>query len=110
MKGGLIAIGGNAGYLTGFIAQKGQMIICGDVGDAVGDSMYESLIYVGGKVSSVGTDARIAEVTEAEKKWLAETTERLKLKVKKGTSWEKIESMKTLYHFDKLQLKDRHVV
>ena len=110
MKGGLLAIGGNAGYLTGFIAQKGRIVVCGDAGDAVGDTMYESLIYVGGKVGSVGTDSHVTEVTAEEKKWLGETTERLKLKTRKGTSWKKIESLKTLYHFDKLKLKDRHVV
>ena len=110
MKGGLLAIGGNAGYLTGFIAQKGNIIVCGDVGDAVGDSMYESLIYVGGSVASVGTDARLAEVSPEEIAWLNETTDRLQLKTRKTTEWKKVESMKMLYNFDKLKLKDRRVI
>lgn len=110
IKGGLVVVGGNAGFMTGFIAQKGRIIVCGDADHACGDSMYESLIYVGGKVASVGTDARIVDVTDEEKKWLGETLERLKIKTRKGTSWKKVESMKTLYHFDKLKLKDRHVI
>ena len=110
MKGGLLAVGGNAGYLTGFIAQKGNIIVCGDVGDAVGDSMYETLIYVGGSVASVGTDARLVEVTPEETSWLNQTVDRLKLKTRKSTAWKKVESMKTLYNFDKLKLKDRRVI
>ena len=29
-------VGGNAGFLAGFMMQKGRIIVCGDVGDAVG--------------------------------------------------------------------------
>jgi formylmethanofuran dehydrogenase subunit C len=110
MKGGLLVIGGNAGFLTGFIAQKGRIVVCGDCDDGTGDSMYESLIYVGGNVHAVGTDAKIVDVTDEEKTWLGETLERLRVKSRNGKSWKKVESMKTLYHFDKLKLKDRHVV
>ncbi len=110
MKGGLLVIGGNAGFMTGFIAQKGRIVICGDADNAVGDSMYESLIYVGGNIASVGTDAKIVDVTGEEATWLGETLERLKIKARKGVSWKKVESMKTLYQFDKLKLKDRHVI
>lgn len=110
MKGGLLVIGGNAGFMTGFIAQLGRIIVCGDADEACGDSMYESLVYVGGKIASVGTDAKIAEVTAEEKKWLGETLDRLKIKTRNGTSWKKVESMKTLYQFDKLKLKDRRVI
>jgi len=110
MKGGLLVVGGHSGFMTGFIAQLGRIIVCGDCDDACGDSMYESLIYVGGKVASVGTDAKILDVTGEEKKWLGETLDRLKIKTRNGTSWKKVESMKTLYQFDKLKLKDRHVI
>ena len=110
MKGGLLVIGGNAGFMTGFIAQKGRIIICGDSDEATGDSMYESLVYVGGKIASVGTDARMTDVSEEEHTWLGETLERLKLKSRNGASWKKVESKKTLYQFDKLKLKDRHVI
>jgi formylmethanofuran dehydrogenase subunit C len=110
MKGGLVVIGGNAGFLTGFIAQVGRIVICGDADHGVGDSMYEALIYVGGNVASVGTDAKVVDVTAEEKNWLGATLERLKIKTRNGTSWKKVESMKTLYQFDKLNLKDRHVI
>ena len=110
MKGGLLVIGGNAGFMTGFIAQKGRIIVCGDSNEATGDSMYEALIYVGGKIAAVGTDAKIIDVTDEEKTWLGETLDRLQIKLRKAASWKKVESMKTLYQFDKLKLKDRHVI
>jgi glutamate synthase domain-containing protein 3 len=110
LKGGLVVIGGNAGFMTGFIAQLGRIIICGDADNAVGDSMYESLIYVGGKIASVGTDSKVVDMSQEETTWLGETLERLKIKSRNGKSWKKVESMKTLYQFDKLKLKDRHVI
>ena len=39
------------------MAQAGRIVICGDAGDALGDSLYEAVIYVRGKVSSLGADA-----------------------------------------------------
>ena len=32
------------------MAQAGMMLIGGDAGDALGDSLYEAVIYVGGKI------------------------------------------------------------
>ena len=49
MKGGLIIIGGNCGYMSGFMGQKGTLIVCGDAGAAFGDSMYETVCFVGGE-------------------------------------------------------------
>ena len=42
--------------------QKGRIIVCGDAGEAVGDSMYEGSIYVAGEVASLGADATVEEV------------------------------------------------
>jgi len=33
------------------------MIVCGDAGEALGDSLYEGRIYVRGRVESLGSDA-----------------------------------------------------
>ena len=41
MKGGTIIVGGNAGAFTGFMMQRGRIIICGDVGANLGDSLYD---------------------------------------------------------------------
>ena len=63
MKGGLVLIGGDCGYMSGFMGQKGKIIVCGDAGAAFGDSMYETVCYVGGAVNDLGNDAVIEELT-----------------------------------------------
>ena len=48
MKGGTLVVGGSVGYMSGFMMQRGTMIVCGDAADGIGDSMYEGTVYVGG--------------------------------------------------------------
>ena len=48
LKGGDIVVGGSVGSFSAFMAQAGRMVICGDAGDALGDSLYEAVLYVRG--------------------------------------------------------------
>ena len=32
------------------MAQAGRLVVCGDAGDGLGDSLYEAVIYVRGKI------------------------------------------------------------
>jgi glutamate synthase domain-containing protein 3 len=64
LKGGALAVGGDAGPLAGFMAQAGTILIGGDAGEALGDSLYEAVIYVAGSIASLGTDARVRDLTE----------------------------------------------
>lgn len=64
LKGGTIAIAGDSGNLAGFMAQAGTILIGGDAGEALGDSLYETAIYVAGRIASLGADARRADLTE----------------------------------------------
>src|SRR5262245_13453050 len=57
MKGIDIVVGGSVGDFSAFMAQAGRLVVCGDAGDALGDSLYEAVIYVRGKVKSLGADA-----------------------------------------------------
>lgn len=66
LKGGDIVIGGGVGDFSAFMAQAGRMVICGDAGHALGDSLYEAVIYVRGNVASLGADARFEPMTEAD--------------------------------------------
>ena len=50
--------------------QRGRMIILGDAGDNLGDSMYDGTIYVGGKIASLGVDCVETELTDLDKKYL----------------------------------------
>jgi len=38
------------------MGQAGSLVVCGDAGDALGDSLYEVHIYVKGSVKSLGAD------------------------------------------------------
>jgi methylamine---glutamate N-methyltransferase subunit B len=64
LKGATIAIAGDAGNLAGFMAQAGTVLIGGDAGEALGDSLYETVIYVAGRIKSLGADARRTDLTE----------------------------------------------
>ena len=59
LKGGDIVVGGSVGSFSAFMAQAGRMVICGNAGDALGDSLYEAVLYVRGDIKSLGADARI---------------------------------------------------
>jgi glutamate synthase domain-containing protein 3 len=58
MKGVDIVVGGSVGDYSAFMAQAGRLVVCGDAGDALGDSLYEAVIYVRGNVKSLGADAQ----------------------------------------------------
>ena len=38
------------------MAQRGCLVVCGDAGDALGDSIYEARLYVRGAVAGLGAD------------------------------------------------------
>jgi glutamate synthase domain-containing protein 3 len=42
--------------MSAFMAQSGNLVVCGDAGDALGDSIYEARLFVGGSVKSLGAD------------------------------------------------------
>lgn len=56
MKGSDIVVKGSVGHMSCFMGQSGRFVICGDAGDALGDSMYEVRIYCKGSVKSLGAD------------------------------------------------------
>jgi len=56
MKGSDIVVKGSVGHMSCFMGQSGRFVICGDAGDALGDSMYEVRIYCKGTVKSLGAD------------------------------------------------------
>ena len=56
MKGIDIVVGGSVGHMSAFMAQLGHLVVCGDAGEALGDSIYEAKLFVRGKVESLGAD------------------------------------------------------
>ncbi|WP_088890728.1 protein glxC [Leptolyngbya ohadii] len=64
LKGADIVVGGSVGSFSGFMAQAGRMVICGNAGDALGDSLYEAVIYVRGNIKSLGADAQLEPMND----------------------------------------------
>ena len=56
MKGIEIVVHGNIGHMSCFMAQSGNVVVLGDAGEALGDSLYEARIFVRGSVKSLGAD------------------------------------------------------
>jgi glutamate synthase domain-containing protein 3 len=56
MKGIDIVVKGSVGHLSAFMAQAGNLVVLGDAGEALGDSIYEAHIYVRGCVKALGAD------------------------------------------------------
>ena len=81
-----------------------SIIILGDVGINLGDSMYDGTIFIGGKIGSFGSDAVPADLTASDQDWLkrklkvAEIGE--KFDVSKMT---KIVAGKKLWNYDNLE-------
>ncbi len=79
-----------------------MILVGGDAGEALGDSLYEAVIYVGGTIKSLGSDARVEDLT-AERR-----CSRLRQLVGAGRASTtsspedvtKVASAKQLYNFD----------
>lgn len=99
MKGIDIVVGGSVGHMSGFMAQVGHMVICGDAGDALGDSIYEAILYVAGEVESLGADCIEKPMTAEHEKTLAELLARAGME-KDVKSFRRYGSARKLYNFD----------
>ena len=101
LKGGDIVVGGSVGSFSAFMAQAGHLVVCGDAGDALGDSLYEAVIYVGGEVKSLGADARFETMTDADLATLRRLLEAAGLAGRRDpAAFRKVASARTLYHWN----------
>jgi len=99
MKGIDIVVGGRVGDFSAFMAQAGTTVVCGDAGDALGDSLYEAVIYVRGKVRSLGADARYEPMTDADHAAVGELLDKAGLAHDPKT-FQRVASAKSLYHWN----------
>ena len=80
MKGVDIVVGGDVGHMSAFMSQAGRLVVCGDAAVGLGDSLYEAVIYVRGKLSGLGADAREEEMTDADRKSVGEMLKKAVIK------------------------------
>jgi len=99
MKGIDIVIGGSVGHMSAFMAQKGRLVVCGDAGRDLGDSIYEAVVYVRGSVDRLGADCVEKEMTDAHRESLAALLSAAEVDADAGT-FRRFGSARKLYHFD----------
>jgi methylamine---glutamate N-methyltransferase subunit B len=99
LKGGDIVVGGSVGSFSAFMAQAGRMVICGNAGDALGDSLYEAVLYVRGEIKSLGADAQIEPMTEADLTAVGELLAAAGLDYDPA-AFRRVASARTLYHWN----------
>lgn len=99
LKGADIVVGGNVGSFSAFMAQAGRIVICGDAGNALGDSLYEAVIYVRGNIKSLGADAQIEPMSEADYKIVGELLDKAGFSYNPN-QFKRVASAKQLYHWN----------
>ena len=98
MKGIDIVVQGSIGHFGAFMGQKGRLVVCGDAGAGLGDSLYEAVLYVCGKVDSLGADCIEKDMTDAHKQELATLLETAGVSVDPD-AFRRYGSARQLYHF-----------
>lgn len=99
MKGTDIVVGGSVGHMSGFMAQAGHLLVCGDAGGYLGDSIYETIIYVAGNVESLGADCIEKDMTDDHVETVRQLLERSGIDAD-PTSFHRYGSARKLYNFD----------
>ncbi|MBW4518625.1 MAG: protein glxC [Scytolyngbya sp. HA4215-MV1] len=99
LKGADIVVGGSVGSFSAFMAQAGRIVICGNAGDALGDSLYEAVIYIRGQIKSLGADAQIEPMMEADYQTVGELLAQAGLSYQ-PQDFKRVASARQLYHWN----------
>jgi glutamate synthase domain-containing protein 3 len=99
MKGIDIVVGGRVGDFSAFMAQAGTLVVCGDAGDALGDSLYEAVIYVRGTIKSLGADAREEPMSGADYERVSALLRRAGFTYD-AKEFKRVASARALYHWN----------
>jgi glutamate synthase domain-containing protein 3 len=99
LKGADIVVKGSVGHMTCFMAQAGRVVVCGDAGDALGDSLYETRIYVRGDVKSLGADCIEKELREEHLAELQQLLDAAECDAMKASEFRRYGSARELYNF-----------
>ena len=105
-KAGTIVIGKDVDYMSGFVMQRGLMVVCGDTGGAFADSIYEGKLFVLGSTDDLGNDAIITDSSEDDKLKLSDLLSKYKIGgIPENPEFKKIVSEKKLYNINKSDFK-----
>jgi glutamate synthase domain-containing protein 3 len=99
MKGLDIVVAGSVGDFSAFMAQAGVLVVGGDAGDALGDSIYEAVIYVRGRIKSLGADAHEEDMTSVDYERLGALLDSARHPYG-PREFRRVASMRTLYYWN----------
>ena len=99
MKGCDIVVGGSVGHFSAFMAQAGTLVVCGDAGPNLGDSLYEAILYVRGRIHSLGADAQEEPMQPADQERVSRLLAAAEIDCDAG-EFHRIASARTLYHWN----------
>jgi methylamine---glutamate N-methyltransferase subunit B len=88
-------VGGN----SMFMAQAGALVVCGDAGEALGDSLYEARIYVRGSVAGLGADCIEKEMRDEHLGQVRDLLERAEIDDVEPGQFRRYGSARQLYNF-----------
>ncbi len=98
MKGVDIVVGGSVGHMSAFMGQAGRLVVCGDAGQHFGDSIYETILYVRGRVDSLGSDCIEKPMTDEHLRALRALLEQAHINAD-PSAFRRYGSARQLYHF-----------
>ena len=90
---------GSVGHMSGFMAQAGHLVVCGDADDDLGDSIYEAAIYVRGDTGALGADCIEKELRPEHAATLEQLLERAGMAYD-VSAFRRVGSARKLYNFD----------
>jgi methylamine---glutamate N-methyltransferase subunit B len=99
LKGADIVVRGSVGHMSGFMAQKGAIVVCEDAGEALGDSLYETRLYVRRSVASLGADCVEKEMRAEHIEQVRDLLARAEIDDADPAEFRRFGSARTLYHF-----------
>jgi len=100
MKGIDIIVKGSVGHMSAFMAQAGNMVICGDAGEALGDSIYEAKLFVNGNVKSLGADCEEKKMNKKDIETLKSLLKKANIKNIEAKNFKMYGSARKLYNFN----------
>jgi methylamine---glutamate N-methyltransferase subunit B len=98
LKGAEVVVCGSIGHAGGFLAQRGTLVVCGDAGDGLGDSIYETRVYVRGAVAGLGADCVEKPMADEHRAQLTELLERAEVEIDPA-EFRRYGSARRLYSF-----------
>ena len=91
--------------------QRGRMVVLGDAGTDLGDSMYDGTIYVGGTIQSLGVDAVEADLNELDIAWLTRKLGVYGMQAPNGVeNMKKVVAGRQLWNYDNLEPSEKKLI